>query len=264
MAELDKILENQIVVSLLLLIIGGMITLIFSKISNKTSIFRYYTSSTKVGVSADDEVFGTVRSTWQGHDMRNLYISTIEVQNTSSKDFENIKFKVYSGEQTLLLNQRTEIVGTPDIIPWDKAYSQRIHIAEGEEATDSQVEEYRHNREYNLPVFNRGQTIRFSYLCTNPNDDDEPGVYISSYSKGIKLKSSTTPYLILNPIFGVPIPVAITRALFISALVVIACGLWIDNIWIASSLSMFVGLTGQIFGAIEYKIERFIINTVSG
>lgn len=145
-----------------------------------------------------------------------------------------------------------------------KSYGQRIHIPEGEKATDEQIKEYRHNREYELSVFNRSQILRFSYLCTNPNDDDEPGVYLSTSSKGIKLNQRKSPHLVINPIFGVPIPVAITRAFIISILVVIACGVWIENIWIASCLSMIVGLTGQIFGAIEYKIERFIIKAVTG
>jgi hypothetical protein len=97
MSELDKLLGNQVLVSIILLVIGGGITLFFSKISNKTSVFQYLVSSTKVGISTDDEVFGSVRSTWQGHEMRNLYISTIEIENSSSKDFEDIKFRVYSG-----------------------------------------------------------------------------------------------------------------------------------------------------------------------
>ena len=264
MIALKELLENQLALSLILLIVGGVITFVFTKIANKTGVFRYYTTSTKIGISADDNIFGSVRSTWQGHEMRNLYLCAVEVENTTSKDYENIEFKVYTGNETLLLNQRTEIIDSPNIVPLSTSYSDRLAIPDGEEATDAQVNEYRHSREYELPVFNRGQVIRFSYLCTNPNDNNESNVYINTPSKGVKLKRRNTPYLIINPIFGVPVSVAIIRALIVSVFVVVATSLWINNIWLASSICMLVGLTGQIFGAMVYRVEKFVINTFSG
>lgn len=264
MIEIEKILENQLLVSILLLVIGAIVTLIFTRFSAKTGTLRYFVTSNKVGISADDEIFGSVRLTWQGHQVRNLHLCTIQVENTTTHDYENIEFKVYSGQDTVLLNQRTEVAGSPYIIPWEKKYQERIHVPDGQQASEEQVNEYNHNREYCLPVLNRGQILRFSYLCSNPNDDNEPGVYISTPSKGVKLKRQKLPYLVLNPIFGVPIPAAIVRALVLSVLVVIGTGLWVENIWVAASICMFIGLTGQIFGAIVYKVERFIKNTVSG
>lgn len=262
--EINKLQEHQILVSILLLVVGAVITLLLTKFSSKTGVFRYFVTSNKVGISADDEVFGSVRLTWQGQDVRNLYLCTIEIENASSRDYENIEFKVYSGQETILLNQRTEVVGSPYIIPWEESYQARLDVPDGQQATQAQINEYNHNREYKLPVFNRGQTLRLSYLSTNPGDDNEPGVYISTPSKGVRLKKQKLPYMVLNPIFGVPVPVAIARALFISVLVVISTGLWIDNIWMAASICMFVGLTGQIFGAIAYKAERFIKRVVAG
>lgn len=264
MNELDKIFDNQIFVSVLLLVIGAIVTFVFTKLSSKTGTLRYFVSSNKVGMSADDQVFGSVRLAWQGHEVRNLHLCTIQVENTSSKDYENIQFKVYSGQETILLNQRTEVVDAPYIIPWEENYHARLHVPDGEQATQEQLDEYNHNREYRLPVLNRGQILRFSFLCTNPNDDNEPGVYISTSSKGVRLKRQQLPYLILNPIFGVPIPAAIFRALIISVFVVVATGSWIENIWVAASICMFVGLTGQVFGAIAYKIEKTIKNMVAG
>jgi len=40
--------------------------------------------------------------------------------------------------------------------------------------------------------------------------------------------------------------------------------MFIDNVVIASSLCMVVGLTGQLFGAVLYKIERFFRNLITG
>lgn len=264
MIYIEKLFENQLLASVLLLVLGAIIGLVFSKLSSKTGILRYFISYIKVGISADDQVFGSVRLTWQGHDVRNLHLCNIEVENSTSRDYENVIFKVFSGQETLLLNQRTEVADSPYIIPWEENYSHRIYVPDGEKATQEQIDEHKHNREYSLPVFNRGQKIRFSYLCTNPNDDNEPSIYISSLSKGLRLKKQKLPWVVLNPIFGVPIPIAIIRALIISVLVLIGTGLFIENVWLASSICMFVGLTGQIFGAAAYKVERFILNLISG
>ena len=188
----------------------------------------------------------------------------LRLENLTTKDFENIKFKVYTGNETVLLNQQTEIVDTPYIIPWAKDYDERLKVPEGKQATEHQIEEYRHNREFHLAVFNRGQKLRLSFLCTNPNDDNYPYVHVSTLSKGLKFKESSTPYLVLNPIMGVPIPSAIIRAFIICIIVVLLSGFLISNIWAASILCMFVGLTGQIFGALFFKAERFIKNLIAG
>lgn len=77
MIEVDKIMENQLLASILLLLVGAIITLVFTKLSAKTGILRYFITFNKVGISADDQVFGSVRLTWQGHEVRNLYLCTI-------------------------------------------------------------------------------------------------------------------------------------------------------------------------------------------
>jgi hypothetical protein len=122
-------------------------------------------------------------------------------------------------------------------------------------ASHRQIDEYNHNREYLIPVLNRRQKLSFTFLCTKPNDDNEPGIFVNTPSKGVRLK---LPFVILNPIFGVPIPVALVRAVGLAVVVVILCGLFVKSIWVASLASMIFGLTGQVFGAILYRGERFV------
>jgi len=61
--EIKEIFQHQIFFSIALIVIGSVITLLFTKFSNKTGVFRYFSSVTKVGISADDRVFGSVRTT---------------------------------------------------------------------------------------------------------------------------------------------------------------------------------------------------------
>ena len=264
MENLKELFTNQYIVSALWLVVGAVVTLIFYKIRHKTGIFGYISNFNRVALSADDSVFGSVRAIWQGHEVRNLHIFTIELENMTLKDYANVEFKVYSGNDTLILNERTEVIDSPYIVPWSDTYRDRLAATSGQQVTAQQINEHYHNREYSLPVFNRGQKIRFSYLCTKPNDDDEPFVFISTPAMGARLKRLKNPYVIINPIWGVPIPATLIPALLVSVFVVIICGLFVENVWIASVLSMFVGLTAQIFGAAVYKIEKFFRKLIAG
>jgi hypothetical protein len=89
-------------------------------------------------------------------------------------------------------------------------------------------------------------------------------LFIATQTRGVKLKLTANPSVTLNPIWGVPIPSAIIRALIVSIVVVGISVMFIDNVVIASSLCMVVGLTGQLFGAVLYKIERFFRNLITG
>jgi hypothetical protein len=262
MEEIKTLLKNPYILSLFSLVMGAIIALIISKIRNKSGIFGYYIIFNRIGLSADDSVLGSVRVTWQGHEVRNLHWYTIEVENLTSTDYENIIFKVFSGNDTVMLNEQTHVVDSPDIIRWSDTYREMFKVDNGSIPNELQLNGYYHRREYLLPVFNRTQKLKFTYLCTKPNDDLDPGIYISTPSKGVRLKRLRNPAVIIKPIWGVPVPAAISRALVLSILVIFACGLFINNVWLASFISMAIGLSGQIFGALTYKIEKFIKDVI--
>lgn len=262
--EFQQLAKDPLVVSIISLVCGAIITIIITNVRNKSGVFGYTTFFNRIGLSADDIIFGSVRVNWQGHEVRNLYSYTIEVENATLRDYENIVFKLFSDPGTTMLNEKTEILNSPYIVVWSNSYQQRTRVAEGQAPSEQQINEYHHNREYEVPVFNRGQKIRFTYLCTRPNDDLEPNILLSTLTRGVRLKRQRDPFVIIRPIFGVPVPVTIVRAFIISVLVVILCGLFAKNVWIASVVSMFFGLTGQIFGAMVYRVEKFIRHTISG
>ncbi len=257
-AALADLSKNPLAVSIISLIVGSVVTLVITSLRNKSGVLGYTTVWNRIGISADDDVFGEVRVHWQDHQLRNLYLYTIEVENLSSADYENVDLRFYSGDDTIILNERTGVVNEPEIVHWSPEFAQRMRIAEGATASEEQFAEYNHNRHYVVPVFNRRQKLSFAYLCTKPNDDGDPGIFVSSQAKGVRLKRLKQPFVILNPIWGVPIPVAIVRALVIAVFVVVACGTFLESIWIASIVSMFFGLTGQVFGAALYRVERVL------
>jgi len=261
---MPELTNNPVALAIFSAIIGGIVTATISKLNNKTAVFQYITFFNRIGLSADDNIFGSIRMSWQGHHVRNLYSYTIEIENSTTQDFESVYIKIYTANETWLLNEKTEIVESPYIVEWSQNYKNKMRVPDGQTPTQQQDYEYNHNREYQVDVFNRGQRLKFTYLCTRPNDDLEPFIAICTNTKGITLARKPNPSVMLNPIFGTPIPVAIVRGLIISMLVVLVSGLYFSNIWIASAICMAVGATAQILGAIEYKIEQYAKKIISG
>ena len=57
---------------------GGVISLFVSAFLAKSASFRYSTRTERIGMAADDPVFGAVRVQWRDTDVRNLYLVTME------------------------------------------------------------------------------------------------------------------------------------------------------------------------------------------
>src|SRR5258705_11001118 len=96
---------------------GVLLTLLTQYILNKRGLFTYSVRHDRLGVSADDAVFGSVQVTWNGNQVGHLYSSTIELLNRSMKDYENVVVRAFTSD-TILLTERTDIVGTTQIAGW--------------------------------------------------------------------------------------------------------------------------------------------------
>lgn len=259
-SEIAELAKSPLAVSLISLVVGSFLTLLLTNLRNKSGVLGYTVVWHRIGISANDSIHGEVRVLWQNHQVRNLFAYAIDVENLSSLDYDNIELRFYSGADTIILTEQTRVVDQPNIVPWSPDFRTRLAIPDGQTSSQQQIDEYNHNREYLVPVLNRRQKLNFAFLCTKPNDDTEPGIFVSTSSKGVRLKWLKPPFVILNPIFGVPIPVALIRAIGLAIVIVILCGLFVESIWVASLVSKIFGLVGQVFGAILYRIERFVLD----
>ena len=155
-------------------------------IVNRRGLFTYLVWHNKVGTSTDDAVFGTVRVTWNHNLIHNLYLSVIELKNESQKDYENVVVKIFTND-TDLLSERSEIVGTTRFLDWTEEYSNRLAVATGAEPTQDQVTLYSMRREYLLPTMNRGQVVRVAYLNA-AHTEHEPTLGMDIVHKGVQTK----------------------------------------------------------------------------
>jgi hypothetical protein len=258
--SLSDLFKNDLAIAIAALCFGSFLTFVIGKLSGKTSTLRYSCRIDRVAVSATDEVFGEVSVTWKGSAVRNLYTAVIELENTTSIDFENVPFKIYTGDSTILLGERTAVLDTPYIVNWSDAFRSQLAVTSGNAPTPEQWGVYNHSREYTIPVFNRGQKIQFAFICSCPNTDELPGIFLSTLYPAMKLKYQPLASFVL----GVPVHIAAPRGLIVTLITVGLCGILIDNAWLAAAISAVVGLSAQIFGSLLYKAQRWLFRAISG
>ncbi len=256
---MTELLKNPFVIPVVSAIAGSLLTVVLAKIRNKTAVFGYSVRVDRVGLAGDEPVFGSVRITLQGQEVRNLYTAMLEVENATTRDYENLKLLVCSDNETILFSEKTRVVDTVYIVNYSDEFQEEMKVPEGGAPTQAQWGRYNHEREYLIPVFNRGDKVLFTYLCTRPRDDHMPLIDVSTQTRGVKLKYRARS----NVVLGVPVTLTLWRGLIVSVLAVTGCGLFLSNVWMAVIIAMMVGLTVHFIGALEYKVEKLIRNLIS-
>ena len=239
---------------------AGMLgTLLIGALRTRSARFRYSTRVDRICTSADNPVFG-VRVQWQNNDVHNLYISVVEIENASSKDFEDVGLTIYTGKDTLLLSEQTRMIDSPNTgLLWSPDFSARMEAPAGGVPTQAQWEIFYHRREYLVPVFNRGQVLEFHYACTRPGDDLLPDVLVEAPVKGVKLRIARR----LGCFWGFPLAGPGLRHGF-------SVGrfgpgyLVFGGSWIATAVVFMVGYTVLLQGALISKAARRLRNAIFG
>ena len=254
--EIIEYFVDNVALVLFSALAGAALSYLFQIIRNKRGTFSYVVTHNKIGVSATDPVFGDISVTWNDRPIKNLYFSTIELKNESLNDYEDVIFSTYTID-TSFLSESTDVVDTPNILNWSDSYLQKIHVEPGREPTDNQFEIYSRQREYVIPVFNRGQIIRINYL--NASDSNlMPKIWLSSTTKGVIVKFQTAK----SQILGVSQPLAALIGVVLGISGVVPLVLFTQNPWFIAFVSLVYGFVGQVPGALLVKLSRKIRDTL--
>jgi hypothetical protein len=249
---LSELRSNPILLALISALAGIMISVVTQQLLNKRGRFTYIVRHDRVGASTEDAVLGRIEVLWNGNPVRVLYSSSVELVNESWKDFDNVTVRVFSAD-TMLLSERTEYADSTHFPMWAPDYAASMAVPEGAVATAEQLDRYMRRRDYLLPTFNRRQTVRFS-LLTTPREDTGPTVWLDILHKGVKVD-----FRLPRPeILGVPQQLAAAVGLGLGAVVYAAVALYFQTVWSAALVTLVVGMSAQIPGALIVRLWRKI------
>ena len=173
-------------------------------------------------------------------------------------DYEDLIIAVYSGG-TELLSEQTRISGSPAVLQRSEYFSKLLHIEKGEEPTKNQLEIYATQREYIVPVMNRGQIITITY-ANSVTDYSMLGIWLSVTKKGVKLIERKPQQIV----FGVQQPRAALMGVIIGLFTLPFLVLNMSNVWIVAFVIYFYGLIAQVPGAYAIKAWRKLKQIISG
>ena len=107
---------------------------------------------------------------------------------------------------------------------------------------------------------NRHQVIHLNYLCTRPNDDLLPSIFVNMVFKGARLQYRQ----LANVVWGAPAPAAILRGLLVTLAAIVLSALYLSNPWTIAVVCALVGLFAQMPGALLWRGERWLRRLVAG
>lgn len=256
--DFSTLLENKVLLAAISGLSGVVLTLITQRILGKRGLFTYFVWHNRVGVSADDAVFGTVGVTWNSNVVPNLYSSTVELRNESLADYQNVVVRVFSND-TRLLSERADLMGTTRTLEWSEEFSRRLAVQPGTQPTAGQMVLYGRQREYAVPTMNRGQIVRLTFLNA-PDGEAQPTIWLDIVHPGVKTRFRVPHQQFL----GTPQPIAalIGAALGVPFLLVVVA--LTDVAWAAGVLCLLYGVCVVFPGAYFIKAWRGIRELVGG
>ena len=240
--------------------LAGIITAwLTQRVLNKRGVFSYNVHHNRIGLSANDDIFGNVAVTLNGNQVPNLYLSTVRLVNESLNDYENVTIRIYTSD-TKLMTEQTRIEDSPYILEHSQKYSEQIHVENDQQPTPNQWAIYNGQREYMIPIFNRGQSVTITYLNSANSNDDHPHLWLAANKKGVKVKFKQPQ----NEAFGVQQNIAALTGLFIGLVIVVILLSISNNVWFIAFVSFFLGLIAQVPGAFTIKAIRRLREIIGG
>lgn len=255
--DLTHIVDSKVLLSALSALAGGFVGNLIAVLRSRIKTLEYTVSHDRVGFSATDAVFGTIQVTWQNHNVTNLFTSRVELSNQTATDLSDLRVKVYTGD-TLLLGQRTEIPGTTHVLRFTDEFSRELHLEPGKLPTEAQFNLYNHQREYVVPVLNRGQRVVLTYLTTVPAGREGPAVWLDMLHKGVQVRYRP----IVPQVHGVPVRIAAAVGLAAAMATLALTGFYVAEPWVAATICLVVGLVAQSIGAWLFRSYLFLKSLV--
>lgn len=253
--------EAYVYISLISGGLGGLaVNLLTHRVINRRGVFTYWVNHSKVGNSVDHPEFGKITVSWNDSPQENIFLSTMQMKNSSLNDYENLIIKT-SSQNTTLMSEQTRILDSINKFNLSDRFKSEI-LGFGEEGPSAyQREVYFSSREYMVPVLNRGQTIEIAYL-NFPSNSTGPGpvLTLSVEQKGVR----TVYRLPDREIFGVSQKLAAICGVFLGLLLLVLTGFFNEGFFPVALVAMAYGLVAQFPGVLVVKGFRWVRNLIGG
>jgi hypothetical protein len=233
--------------------LGALIRHVVGRYSNRVQQLDYTVVHDRAGISAEDEVFGRLSVLWQNQPVQNLWVSMVTIENNTSRDYEDITFRMWAAPTTNLLNARADIDGihVPRLSP---EFEEAVRVPAGGAPTAEQTEIFRHNREFLVRALNRGGRVRVGFWTTVIGGQQGPAIWVATQHPGVTMVFRP----LVAQIHGVPVKAAVSLGLALSILFILILAALKVPAWPIVAFGLLIGLFAQSIGAGVYRFGRWL------
>lgn len=238
---------------------GALATHLWRRYLNRLAVFRWSVAHHNVAVAGTDPNFGQIQILWNNAPVGNLQFCFIELENESSRDFENVEVKFWYVDGTNFLARGT-VFGTHQGLPWSPGFAALLaHLAATpvDHQLADDVQFALTHREYVVPIFNRETKLTFAFLV-HPPTIQGPTLQVACEHKGVRLYQRPQRPMV----FGVVQAHASGLGLVLAILLALAVGAAMRQTWIVASTAFIFGAFAQGIGAGAIHLKRWVVRTI--
>ncbi|RYG85865.1 MAG: hypothetical protein EON58_22440, partial [Alphaproteobacteria bacterium] len=136
--DISQLLDSKTLISTVSALMGGIVGGLVTVLRNRVKTLEYTARHDRLAFAVNDARFGAVQVKWNDHNVVNLFSSRVEVENQTTKDLSGLRFKVYTGDETLLLSEGSEISGTTHVLAYTPVYAASLAVPLAAQPTEQQ------------------------------------------------------------------------------------------------------------------------------
>ena len=224
-------------------ILGFILSVVFDKLKKRVAIIKYKIIHQSLGT-----YMKPIEILYNKIPVKNLFSSMITIKNNSPLDIKNAVFKITGDTNTVLLSDFAFKNHPSSILQWTSDYKKLYNDFK------NNIDEIMHNREYLIPVLNRGDKLLFS-LSTTTQSGQLPIITVQSDYVGMRLKSAK----IQQEIWGIPIIWATIIGWIATILFCIPVNTFISNKLFAIFIALILGWIVILIGYCIIKLFYLIL-----
>lgn len=182
-------------------VFGLVVGILVEKFKNRFRTITYTIRTQKVTPTLSTNLGGQLKITLNNQEINTLKVATIQIENGNNVDFENIIVKFWIGKGGIFQGNEGYLVNNSSWIYWTEEYASQYDKAVKELNTlpldaqtglrdisnefQTRIDYLNTNRNYFIPVFNRGESAIFNFLIEDPVDGTIVDIFPSLIYKSV-------------------------------------------------------------------------------
>jgi len=228
---------------------GVLLTHLWEKFIHRISILRYTVYHQHIALSSNIPEVGTIEVLHNNKSVKNIYLSTVYVNNDTNRDLSNIEVSLSCDSNSTILFSQAINKSSGKYLEFTNNFSSLLSNNK-----PSEIKRVDSSRDYLIPVINRGDVVEFSFLIVN-DLGNLPIITAFCEHLGVKIKFQKAPR---QKLFGESTAVCATIGLVITAIVSylfiyfnfsLSAGVW---------LAFTMGLTASFIGFLFLKLFKLL------